>query len=57
MCIRCGRPHICDPLGFCLGCAIEIRREFYAGLEELKEYLAAWAAFQDWEARQALHGS
>lgn len=52
MCVRCGCPHICDPLGFCLNCTIEIRREFYAGLERLMEYLAAWAAFEEWEAKQ-----
>jgi hypothetical protein len=52
--VRCGCPHICDPLGLCLGCAIETRQEFYAGLERLNEYLAAWAAFQEWEAEQAV---
>ena len=52
--MRCGCPHICDPLGLCLGCAIETRQEFYAGLERLNEYLAAWAAFQEWEAEQAV---
>jgi hypothetical protein len=38
-------------------CAIDLRREFYAGLEELNDYLASWAAFQDWEAEQALSRS
>jgi hypothetical protein len=33
---------------------IELRREFYAGLEELNAYLASWAAFQEWEADRAL---
>ena len=56
MCVRCGSPHICDPLGLCLNCSIELRHEFYAGLERLNEYLAAWAAFQEWEAAQALTG-
>jgi hypothetical protein len=27
-----------------------MRREFYEGLDRLYEYLAAWAAFEDWEA-------
>jgi hypothetical protein len=50
MCVHCGHPHISDPLGFCLACSIEIRREFYAGLERLTDYLASWAAFEEWEA-------
>jgi hypothetical protein len=54
MCVRCGCPHICDPLGLCLSCSIEIRQEFYSGLQRLNEYLAAWAAFQAWEAEQAV---
>jgi hypothetical protein len=57
MCVRCGCPHICDPLGLCLSCSIELRQEFYAGLEELNEYLAAWAAFQEWEAEHTLSRS
>jgi hypothetical protein len=57
MCVHCGSPHICDPLGFCLSCTIELRREFYAGLEELYAYLASWAAFRDWEADRALTSS
>jgi hypothetical protein len=36
-----------------LKCAIELRREFYRGLGELEEYLAAWAAFRDWEVAHA----
>jgi hypothetical protein len=57
MCNRCGSPHICDPLGLCLSCTIDLRREFYAGLEELDAYLASWAAFQDWEAERALRSA
>jgi hypothetical protein len=57
MCVRCGSPHICDPLGFCLGCTIELRREFYVGLEDLCVYLASWAAFREWEAERALTSS
>jgi hypothetical protein len=53
MCVRCGSPHISDPLGFCLDCTIDIRREFYSGFERLMDYLAAWAAFEDWQAGQA----
>jgi hypothetical protein len=56
MCVRCGSPHICDPLGLCLNCSVELRQEFYAGLERLNAYLAAWAAFQEWEAAQAVSG-
>jgi hypothetical protein len=54
MCALCGSPHISEPPGFCLRCTIEIRREFYAGLERLNEYLAAWAAFEEWEAAHSV---
>jgi hypothetical protein len=54
MCVRCGTPHVSDPLGLCLACTIELRREFYAGLEQLMAYLASWAAFQEWEAERAI---
>ena len=54
MCVRCGSPHICDALGLCLNCSIELRREFYAGLDRLNEYLGAWAAFQEWEAERSV---
>jgi hypothetical protein len=57
MCTLCGSPHICDPLGLCLNCTIELRREYYTGLERLTAYLAAWAAFQDWEAEQLVAAS
>jgi hypothetical protein len=36
---------------------IELRREYYTGLERLTAYLAAWAAFQDWEAEQLVAAS
>jgi hypothetical protein len=54
MCTRCGNPHLADPLLLCLSCAIEVRRDFYRGLEELEGYLAAWAAFRDWEEAHAV---
>jgi hypothetical protein len=54
LCVRCGSPHVCDPLGLCLSCTIDLRREFYAGLEQLTAYLASWAAFQDWEAERVV---
>jgi hypothetical protein len=54
MCNRCGNPHISDPLGLCLGCSIELRREFYEGLDRLNAYLASWAAFEEWEAEQTV---
>jgi hypothetical protein len=57
MCTLCGSPHIRDPLGLCLNCTIELRREYYTGLERLTAYLAAWAAFQDWEAEQLVAAS
>jgi hypothetical protein len=57
LCVACGNPHICDPLGLCLSCTIDLRREFYAGLEDLNAYLGRWAAFEEWEAEQSLSRS
>jgi hypothetical protein len=54
MCPHCGNPHVSDSFGFCLACSIQIRREFYAGLERLNAYLASWAAFEEWDAEHAL---
>ncbi|HEY3105816.1 MAG TPA: hypothetical protein VGJ49_03355 [Gaiellaceae bacterium] len=56
MCTLCGSPHVSEPPGFCLRCTIEIRREFYEGLDRLYEYLAAWAAFEEWDAARQLSG-
>jgi hypothetical protein len=54
MCVQCGNPQIADRYGFCLACSIELRREFYRGLERLTAYLASWAAFEEWEAEHAV---
>jgi hypothetical protein len=54
MCAQCGNPHVADSFGLCLACSIELRREFYRGLDQLTEYLASWAAFADWEAEHSI---
>jgi hypothetical protein len=57
VCNSCGSPHVCDPLGLCLSCTNYLRQEFYASLEQLQAYPAAWAAFQEWEAQRPLSSS
>jgi hypothetical protein len=51
MCIRCGETEL--PIGFelCTSCAVEVRVEVAEGLYRIGRYLAAWAAFQEWERR------
>jgi hypothetical protein len=52
-CIRCGMASAAEPLGLCAACVVKTRIECVAGLRRLGEYLAAWAAFDDW---LRLHG-
>jgi hypothetical protein len=49
MCIRCGEVEVDHELGICEQCALPTCVEYLTGLERLEEYLAAWAAFRDWE--------
>jgi hypothetical protein len=46
--VRCGERAASEPVGCCPVCLIQTRIEFVAGLRLLGEYLAAWAAFDDW---------
>lgn len=48
MCIRCRIAHTREPAGLCSACAIDTRCEIRRGLSELNDYLAFWAAFDDW---------
>ena len=51
MCIRCREVEAAGELGLCDGCAISTCVEYLNGLEQLEEYLASWAAFEDWLER------
>jgi len=48
MCIRCREVEAAGELGLCDGCAISTCVEYLNGLEQLEDYLASWAAFEDW---------
>ena len=53
-CIRCGDVETADGEGYCKSCVLEARVEVSAGMRRLGEYLAAWAAFDEWlQARGA----
>ncbi len=47
-CIRCREASAVEPLGYCTTCFIDTKLEFAAGLRRLSEYLANWAAFEEW---------
>jgi hypothetical protein len=48
MCIRCRALAAPEPLGYCAVCALHVRVDATRGFRRLAEYLAAWAAFDDW---------
>ena len=48
MCVRCGTTAAPESQGYCPTCVIHTRIEIVTGLRRLTEYLAAWAAFDDW---------
>jgi hypothetical protein len=48
MCIRCHTTDAPEPFGLCPACAVRTRLELASGLRRLADYLAAWAAFDDW---------
>jgi hypothetical protein len=47
-CIRCTTAKAPEPLGLCTTCVVQTRIELASGIRRLGEYLAAWAAFDDW---------
>jgi hypothetical protein len=47
-CICCGEDNAADALGYCLACLADARTEVSSGMSKLTEYLAAWAAFDEW---------
>lgn len=52
MCVRCHDAETPDPLGLCSTCAVHLRIELAAGLRRFAEYLANWAAFDEWCRRR-----
>jgi hypothetical protein len=49
MCRRCGdHPTHSPDEEFCPICVISIKVEVARGMQQLAEYLRAWAAFSDW---------
>jgi len=49
-CIRCGEAPGVDEQGYCLYCHWAVKAEIQEGLRQLRNYLAAWARFEDWRA-------
>ena len=50
MCICCRKNPTPRGRPYCPPCTIALREEIEDGLRRLAGYLAAWAAFQEWEA-------
>jgi hypothetical protein len=48
MCIRCRDAEASGSLVLCEACAAQTRVELAEGYRRLTQYLAAWAAFDDW---------
>jgi hypothetical protein len=48
MCIRCGDAEAPQPLGYCTTCALHAKVELTDGFRRMRQYLAAWAAFDEW---------
>ncbi len=47
-CVRCRSTEVSGPLSLCADCALETTDEYSNGLTRLGQYLAAWAAFDEW---------
>ena len=48
LCVRCGSSETSESLGLCKDCVVSTRAEVSTGLRRLADYLAAWAAFDEW---------
>jgi len=46
--VRCGDGETGEALGLCRVCTVSTRVEVTTGLRRLTDYLAAWAAFEEW---------
>jgi hypothetical protein len=52
-CICCDEAYAVDDSGFCGHCFWRVRAEVEEGIYLLREYLARWLEFRDWEAQHA----
>ena len=50
-CIRCDELPAVDLEGYCGHCHWAIRAEVEEGMFAIRQYLAGWARFREWEAR------
>jgi hypothetical protein len=50
MCIRCQENETLPDRPYCVHCIFAVRAEVEDGLRRLGDYLAAWAAFEAWDA-------
>ncbi len=48
LCIRCEECETASERPYCVHCMFAVRAEVEDGLVRLNEYLARWAAFDDW---------
>jgi len=51
-CVRCREAEVSGPLSLCADCSVETKDECSSGLIRLGQYLAAWAAFDEWLRRR-----
>jgi hypothetical protein len=56
MCIRCDEQPAVDLAGYCGHCHWAIRSEVEEGMAEMRQYLAGWARFREWEAQDGGRG-
>jgi hypothetical protein len=57
MCIRCNEHEAPHDRPYCVHCTFAVRAEVEDGLRRLAEYLAAWAAFEAWDADRTRHAA
>ena len=48
-CIRCNEAPAVDEHGYCGHCHWAVRAESEEGFAKLRDYLRAWAQFDEWE--------
>ena len=52
-CIRCDEAPAVDEQGYCGHCHWAVRAEVEEGLYAIREYLRAWARFEEWCAENS----
>jgi hypothetical protein len=51
-CVRCREKEVSGSLSLCADCTVATKDECSSGLIRLGQYLAAWAAFEEWLRRR-----